>query len=129
MKNVFLSIVALTAMASVSLADQAPVTTVVKAVAPAAVIASPAINADKVLVGMVKAVSLPDAIKGTKSEMIVTDMAGKDVAILVKATTTLYAEDSKAITLDKVTVNSKVTVIYKTSAEGVNEAKSVKIVQ
>ncbi len=129
MKNIFFAVSVLTAMTSLALADQSSMAAAAKVTAPAAALAVPVMGVDKVLAGLVKAVSLPDAIKGTKSEIIVTDITGKDVAVLVKATTTLYDVDAKATTLDKIVASSKVGVIYKTTAEGVNEAKSVKIVK
>lgn len=88
-----------------------------------------AVAIDSTVAGKVKSVSLADAAKGTKSEIVVTDDAGKDTSVLVTATTTLYDADTKGITLDKIAVDSKVDVTYAISPEGVNQAKSVKIVK
>ncbi|MBF0489892.1 MAG: hypothetical protein HQL15_04655 [Candidatus Omnitrophica bacterium] len=108
MKNVFLSMLVLAAMTSLSFADQV---------------------ASRTIAGMVKSVSMADVVKGTKSEIVVADKDGKTVSILVKSTSTLYDADAKGITLDKIAANSSVVIIYMTTAEGVNEAKSVKIVK
>ena len=58
-----------------------------------------------------------------------TNDAGQTLNVLVKSTTTLYDADAKAITLDKIAAESRVSVVYTVTAEGVNEAKSVKIVK
>ena len=101
---------------------------VVAAFAPLA-LAQQAVDAEKTLSGTVKSVSVADATKGTKSEIVVTDSTGKATSILVKTTTTLYDADAAAIMLDKIAAGSKTSVIYTTSAEGVNEARSVKVVK
>ena len=87
------------------------------------------VSTDKMVAGSVKSVSLADVVKGTKSEIVVTVAADQTVNVLIKTTTTLYDADSKAITLDKIAVGSKVDVTYSVTAEGVHEAKSVKIVK
>jgi hypothetical protein len=80
----------------------------------------------KSITGMVKSISQADAAKGTKSEIVITS-AGQDESLLVRSTTTLYDADAKAITLDKIKANAKVTAAYKTTPEGVKEAKSIKL--
>jgi hypothetical protein len=135
MKKVFLSFIALTAMATLALAQQATATAPAAAAAPGSVPVAPMVvpstvpTAEKTLVGVVKSVSTADAAKGTKSEIVVADESGKTTNILVKATTTLYDADGKAVMLDKIMANSKVSVVYTTTAEGVDEAKSVKVVK
>ena len=104
-------------------AASAPIASAPAAGAPVAV------QAEKTETGKVKSVSMADVVKGTKSEITVVNDAGQSMTVLVKATTTLYDADSKAITLDKITMDSKVNVVYTVTGEGVNEAKSVKIVK
>lgn len=87
------------------------------------------VSSDKTLTGSVKSVSVADAAKGTKSQIMVTGADTKTTDILVKETTTLYGADAKAIALDKIATDTKVEVVYSVSKEGVNEAKSIKVVK
>ena len=82
-----------------------------------------------ILGGVVKSVSWADAIKGTKSEIVVTDAARKTIHILVTPTTTLWDADAKAIMPDKIVARSHVNVIYRTTPEGISEAESIKILK
>ena len=123
MKRILCSLVLSALTASVVFAADVPA---VKAAAPVVVSAA----ADKAIMGKVKSVSLMDAAKGTKSEIVIIDAAsGQVVNLLVKATTTLYDVNIKPTTLDKIAVDSKVVAAFVLSAEGVNEAKSIKIVK
>ena len=111
-------------------ADQpaAPVTATATVTAPVAV--APAVPAAmETQTGIVKSISMANAAKGTKSEIVIVDAAGKETSTLIKSTTTLYDADAKAITLDKIAADSKVAVVYIVSPEGVNEASSVKLVK
>ncbi len=114
-------------------AKSAAVVTAPAAAAPAAVQpAAPAVVAvDKTMTaaGKVKSVSVADAVKGTKSEIVVVNDLGQAANFLVKATTTLYDTDAKPVTLDKIMADNKVEISYAVTTEGVNEAKSVKIVK
>ncbi len=82
-----------------------------------------------ILGGVVKSVSWADSVKGTKSEIVVTDAARKTVHILVTSTTTLWDADDKAIMTDKIAAHKHVNVIYLTTAEGINIGKSIKILK
>lgn len=128
MKNVLMLIAVIFLAATTGMADEAK-TAVPANMAKAAMPVPPAPAAEKTAVGKVKSVSMADAAKGTKSEIVLTTDAGAAVNFLVTATTTLYDADAKALTLDKIAVDSKVDVVYGVTAEGVNEAKSVKIVK
>jgi hypothetical protein len=87
-------------------------------------------TAHTILGGVVKSVSWADAAKGTKSEIVVKYATSRaTINILVTPTTTLWDEDAKAIMPDKIVAKSKVNVIYLTTLEGVNEAKSIKILK
>ena len=83
----------------------------------------------KVFVGKVESVSVADAAKGTKSEIVVLNEAGKKMTFLVKATTTFYEAAGVASTLDKVKAGEKVKIKFETSKEGVDEAKAVRLFQ
>jgi hypothetical protein len=82
-----------------------------------------------IFAGLVKSVSWADPVKGTKSEIVVTDAAKKNIHILVTATTTLWDADAKPILPDKITVKCHVNIIYLTTVEGVNIGKIIKIVK
>jgi hypothetical protein len=80
-----------------------------------------------ILGGEVKSVTWADPVKGTKSEIVVTDAAKKTTHILVTSTTTLWDANAKAIMPDKIAARSYVNVIYLTTPEGINVGKSIKI--
>ena len=82
-----------------------------------------------ILNGVIKTVFWADLAKSTKSEIAVKDASGNIINIYLEATTTLWDADAKAVLQDKLTVKSHVNVIYLTTAEGVNLAKSIKILQ
>lgn len=81
----------------------------------------------KTFVGKVESISLADAAKGTKSEIVVIDEAGKKIDFVVKATATIYDATSSAITLDKIKKDEKVKIKYKTTKEGVELAMSIHV--
>jgi hypothetical protein len=82
-----------------------------------------------ILGGEVKSVTWADPVKGTKSEIVVTDAAKKTTHILVTSTTTLWDADAKAIMLDKIAARSHANVIYLTTPEGINVGQSIKILK
>jgi hypothetical protein len=84
-------------------------------------------TADMEMTGKVKTVTIANASKGTKSEVIVTDDKSMEKTFLVNSTTTIYDAKFKAIALDKIKVNDKVKVKYITTKEGVCEAASINI--
>jgi hypothetical protein len=79
--------------------------------------------------GVVKSVSWANPAKGTKSEIVVKDAAGKLIQVLVTSTTTLWDAHAKPIMQDKIVAKSKVNVIYFTSPEGIDVGKSIKILK
>jgi hypothetical protein len=79
--------------------------------------------------GVVKSVSWADQAKGTKSEIVVKDAAGKIINILVTSTTTLWDGDAKAIMPDQIVARSRVNIIYLSTDEGLNIGKSIKILK
>ena len=117
MKKVALTLFIFIGSASAALADDSAMA----ATLPATV--------HTILGAVVKSVSWADPVKGTKSEIVVTDAAKKTIHILVTSTTTLWDAFAKAIELDKTVVKKKVNVIYLTTSEGINIGKSIKILQ
>ena len=63
----------------------------------------------------------------TMSEIVVVNKANIKMSFLVVATTTLYNAKGETIVLDKIVKGNEVNVEYKTTAEGVYEAVSVKV--
>ena len=82
-----------------------------------------------ILGGVVKSITGADPVKGTKSEIVVTDAARKTIPILVTSTTTLWDVNAKAVMPDKIAARSHVNVIYLTTPEGINIGKSIKILK
>jgi len=85
--------------------------------------------AHKTFVGTVESVTVGDAAKGTKSELAVTNEAKQKMTFVILATTVLHDAQGKPITLDKFKAGNKVTVSYETTAAGVNEAISIKMMK
>lgn len=83
----------------------------------------------KVFRGTVQSVTLADPAKGTKSEIAVADAQKKTLVFLVKSTTTLYDATGNAITLDKIVKGNTAKIRYTTTAEGVHEAASVRLMK
>jgi hypothetical protein len=81
------------------------------------------------MTGKVKTVTIAAPAKGTKSEVTVIDEKSAEKTFLVKATTTVYGTDFKAITFDKLKVDDKVKIKYSTTKEGVFEAVSINILK
>jgi hypothetical protein len=117
MKRVALTIFIFISSTSFALADDLAM----------AAIVPPTVHA--IMNGVVKSVSWADSSKGTQSEIVVKDTAGKITHILVTSTTTLWDADAKAVILDKTVVKKKVNVIYLTTDEGINVGKSIKILK
>jgi len=78
-------------------------------------------------IGTVDSVTMADPAKGTESEIVVVNKANTKMSFLVVATTTLYNAKGETIGLDKIVKGNEVKVKYKTTAEGVYEAVSVKV--
>ena len=81
----------------------------------------------KEMTGKVKAVTVADPLKGTKSEIIIINEKSNEKAFLIKSTTTVYDINSKAMTFDKLKADEKVDIKYTTTKEGVHEAVSIKL--
>jgi uncharacterized alpha/beta hydrolase family protein len=83
----------------------------------------------KTFVGTVESVTMADPAKGTKSELAVTNEAKQKMTFVILPTTVIHDAQGKPTTLDKFKAGDKVTVRYATTAAGVNEAVSVKMVK
>lgn len=120
MKKIFITLSILIFMGSWCFAQQ-PITPT--KVTPKVVVET------KTLTGKVESVTLADAVKGTKSEIVVVDDKGNKSTFLVQSTTTIYDTDWKTTTLDKISKDERVRVRYLTTKEGVNETTSIRLVK
>ena len=114
MKRILFALSLITFATSICFAQQPPIATK---------------NESKVVKGKVASITMADPVKGTKSEIAVTDDGGKTLTLLVKSTTTIYDAEAKAITLGKIAKDEKVKIKYTTTAEGVLEALSINVVK
>ena len=80
-------------------------------------------------IGTVDSVTMADPVKGTKSEIVVINNATTKMSFLVGATTTLYNAKGETIGLDQIVKGNEVNVEYETTAVGVYEAVSVKLIK
>jgi hypothetical protein len=96
---------------------------------PAPALIKPNVSVHSILGATVKSVSRADAAKGTRSEIVVKDTAGKLTHILVTPTTTLWDIDAKGIILTKIAPKKRVNIIYLTTDEGINIGKSIKVIK
>ena len=92
-------------------------------------IKSAAMESLKMAQGKVESVSMADATKGTKSEVILVDDMGKKWTFGVQSTTTIWDADVQPITLDKIKADDKVMVKYSVNKEGMNEAQSISLMK
>ena len=91
--------------------------------------AKPLIITRSVLGGIVKSVTLADSIKGTESEMVLITPAKKKINILLTSTTTIWNSKAEALLQEKIVPKAHVNVIYLITPEGLNIAKSIKILK
>ncbi len=120
MRKILFALLAITFISSLCFAQQAqaPVTKPT----PAPVVA-------RTLTGKVDSVSVGDATKGTKSELVVVADNGQKLSFVVKAGTPITAKDGKTLTLSDIKNDNKVTVKYTTSKMGAHKAQSIKLVE
>ena len=118
MKNVVLILIILLGSTCTVLADDSAMAAVV-----------PPVVTRTIMGGVIKSVSMADPIKGTESEIVVIDAAKRKIKILITSVTTLWDADAKAIMWDKIVPRRRVNVIYLPTAEGINVAKSIKILK
>ena len=112
MKKILLTIIAATFVSSLCLAAEQ---------------AAPKTIETRIFTGKVESVSLPDAVKGTKSEITIVDEKNQKLTFLVKGTTTIYDTSSNTMLLGSVNKDSNVKIAYVITKEGVNEATSIRL--
>jgi hypothetical protein len=83
----------------------------------------------KTFVGTVESATMADPAKGTKSELVVMNEAKHKMTFSILPTATIHDAQGKPTTLDKCKPGDKVTVTYSTTAAGVYEAVSVKMMK
>jgi len=84
---------------------------------------------NKALTGKVDSVTIGDATKGIKSEIVVVDDKGQKLSFVVKSGTPITDKDAKTVALSDIKKDNKVTVAYTTSEMGTHEAQSIKLVE
>ena len=90
---------------------------------------SAAMESLKMAQGKVESVSMADAMKGTKSEIVLVDDMGKKWTFGVQSTTTIWDANVQPITLEKIKAEDKIMVKYSVDKEGMNEAKSISLMK
>ncbi|HVN71555.1 MAG TPA: hypothetical protein VMU10_06005 [Desulfomonilia bacterium] len=88
-------------------------------------ITKPAVKPSEVK-GKVEEVTLADPTKGVRAEIIITGEDARRYTLLVRSTTTIYGQDWKAISLDKLVKGQQVRVQYITNKDGMYVALSIK---
>ncbi len=89
-------------------------------------VSAPARSIVQNLTGSIDDLSIADAAKGLRSEIIVTTPNGEPLVLIVKATTTIYDPDWKPTVLTVLQKKDRVKVKYVTNDEGLAEALSLK---
>ena len=118
MKKISLGVMAVLFVNSLCFAQQPPVTTKQSL---------PVSEVKKTALGTVKLVTLEDASKGVKSEIVITDDLGKEMKFTVVPTSVISDKEGKLVTLDKVTSGEKVSVQYTVTKDGNKEVVAIKI--
>ena len=90
---------------------------------------SAAMESLKMAQGKVESVSMADAMKGTKSEIVLVDDMGKKWTFGVQSTTTIWDANLQPTTMDKIKAEDKVMVKYSVDKEGMNEAQSISLMK
>ena len=80
----------------------------------------------KTFTGNVESITLGDAAKKTKSEIIVVDDKGQSLSKVVSSSTAIYDKAGQQISLDKIMKGDKVTIEYSSNGK---KAKSIKLVE
>lgn len=79
--------------------------------------------------GRVSSITTADPSKGIRPGIVLNGEDGRIYIFLVRSTTTIYSQDWKAITLDKLTKGRQVRVQYFINKEGSSVALSIKPIQ
>ena len=131
MKRIFLMVSVFVLSAGITYAQPAGSTKPTAPAAPAAPVVS---QASKVLgtqkmAGKVDSVSMGDAAKGTKSEIVIVDDSGKKSTMQVGSTTPVFDANWATITLDKIAKGQTVTVKCTSSSDGTLKATAINVMK
>ena len=83
----------------------------------------------KHITAKVDSVTIEDATKGTKSELVVIADNGQKLSFAVKSDTPITDKDGNKVTLSEIKKDSKITVAYITKVSDTNKALSIKLVE
>jgi len=120
MKKITFSLFAFLFVSSLCFAQQAS--------APASQTAQTPVET-KTFTGKVDSVSIGDATKGTKSELVVVANNGQKLSFVVKSGTPVTDKDAKTVSLSDIKKDNRVTVEYTISKMGTHKAQSIKLVE
>lgn len=120
MKKLIMFVVMIAAVGSFCFAQQAPVAVKQEAKPQ---------TQSKSAVGKIESITIADAAKDIKSELIVVEEDGTKVKLMPAGTVKILDVDMNTITLDKLAKDQKVRVKYHTTDAGVNEATSIKLLK
>ena len=122
MKKIILVLFAVASVSSLCFAQQASTPASQGVQAPAA---TQTFNST----GKVSSITIGDATKGIKSELVIMNDSGKTSSFVVKSGIPVTDKDAKAITLNDIKKDNKVTVEYTIGKKGINRAQSIKVVE
>jgi hypothetical protein len=83
----------------------------------------------KTFAGKIESITLGDPAKKTKTEIAIQSEDQKSLTVTVAANTKFTDTENKATTVDKLKVGDKVHIRYATTAAGVHEVRSVKLMK
>jgi uncharacterized lipoprotein YajG len=83
----------------------------------------------KTFKGKIESITLGDPAKNKKTEIAVKSEDQKSLTVTVKANTRFLDTEDKAMTVDKLKVGDKVHITYTTTAAGIHNAKSIKLMK
>ncbi len=78
------------------------------------------------ITGTIDTIVIPEPSKGIRPEISLLSVDGKPFTFLVRSTTTIYGQDWKAISIDKLEKGQQVRVQYIISKDGFLVALSIK---
>ncbi|HVN70994.1 MAG TPA: hypothetical protein VMU10_03130 [Desulfomonilia bacterium] len=79
--------------------------------------------------GTIENIILPEPSKNIRPEIALSGEDGKSYTFLIRSTTTIYGQDWKAISIDKLAKGKQVRVQYITNKDGFLVAQSIKPVR
>lgn len=120
MKKILFTLVAVTFIGSLCFAQQASIP------APQA---APKPVETKTFVGKVNSVSIGEAAKGIRPEIVVVDEKGLELSFIVISGTPITAKDGKTIALNEIKKGDKVSVEYITNKMDIHKTQAIKLVE